>query len=301
MAQKIHTNQNDWQSHLLRLNGAYAPATIKAYYDDVRSFVDWCGRRRLESFPAEVETVCAFVEDQGSKLVPTTVRRRIGAIGKFHRLMSLPDPTRDEEVRISMRRIVRSRRLPPKQARGLSRDQLSEVLAVQPETGWGLRDRAILALGFEMLARRSEIVALRDGDLEWRADGTLRVTIRRSKTDQAGMGRFVFTSRQTARVVAAWIEWRGAGFEFLFCPIYQGRAIRRELNAVTVRRAIQRGAVRAGLERAGEYRGHSLRVGAAQELLCSGHDTVAIMRAGGWKSVATLARYLEYAEHNVWA
>lgn len=134
--------------------------------------------------------MCAFVEDQGSRLVPTTVRRRIGAIGKFHRLMALHDRTRDEEVRISMRCIVRSRRLPPQQARGLSRDQLSEVLAVQPETGWGLRDRAILALGFEMLARRSEIVALRDGDLDWRADGTLRVTIRRSKTDKAGMGRF---------------------------------------------------------------------------------------------------------------
>lgn len=292
---------HDWQSHLVRLEGAYAPSTIRAYYDDVRSFVDWCGQRRLESFPARMETVCAFVEDQGCRLVPTTVRRRLGAIAKCHRLMSLPDPTLGEEVRISMRRIVRSRKLPPQQARGLSRDQLSELLAVQPETGWGLRDRAILALGFEMLARRSEIVALRDGDLEWRADGTLRVIIRRSKTDQAGMGRFVFTSRQTASVVADWTQWRGAGFEFLFCPIYQGRAIRRELNAVTVRRAIQRGAMRAGLERADEYRGHSLRVGAAQELLCSGHDTVAIMRAGGWKSVATLARYLEYAEHNVWA
>lgn len=301
MIQKIPQHASDWQPHLLCLEGAYAPSTIRAYYDDVRSFVDWCVRRQLESFPARVETVCAFVEDQGSRLVPTTVRRRIGTIGKFHRLMSLPDPTRDEEVRISMRRIVRARRLPPQQARGLSRDQLSDVLAVQPKTGWGLRDRAILTLGFEMLARRSEIVALRDGDLEWRADGTLRVTIRRSKTDQAGMGRLVFTSRQTACVVAEWIEWRGAGFEFLFCPIYQDRAIRRELNAVTVRRAIQRGAVRAGLEKADEYRGHSLRVGAAQELLCSGHDTVAIMRAGGWKSVATLARYLEYAEHNVWA
>lgn len=156
------------------VEGAFAPSTIRAHYYDVRSFVDWCGRRRLESFPARVETVCAFVEDQGGRLVPTTVRRRIGAIGKFHRLMSLPDTTRDEEVRISMRRIVRSRRLPPQQARGLSRDQLSKVLAVQPETGWGLRDRAILALDFEMLARRSEIVALRDGDLEWRADGTLR-------------------------------------------------------------------------------------------------------------------------------
>jgi integrase/recombinase XerD len=300
MSENINPHNHDWQFHLLRLQGAYAPATIRAYYDDVRSFVDWCERRRLESFPARVETVCAFVEDQGSRLVPTTVRRRIGAIGKFHRLMCLPDPTRDEEVRISLRRVIRSRQKPPQQARGLSRGQLEEVLSAQPNNGWGLRDRAILALGFEMLSRRSELVALRDSDLEWRPDGTLRVTIRRSKTDQAGLGRFAFTSRQTARVVEEWIAWRGRGFEFLFCPIYQGRPVRRELNSVTVRRAIQRGAARAGLEHCGEFRGHSLRVGAAQELLCSGHDTVAIMRAGGWKSVATLARYLEYAEHNVW-
>ena len=43
-----------------------------------------------------------------------------------------------------------------------------------------------------------------------------------------------------------------------------------------------------------------MRVGAAQDLLCAGYDTVAIMRAGGWKSINVLARYLEYAEHNVW-
>jgi hypothetical protein len=41
-------------------------------------------------------------------------------------------------------------------------------------------------------------------------------------------------------------------------------------------------------------------VGAAQDLLRKGHDTAAIMRAGGWKSVEVLGRYLEAAEHNVW-
>ena len=48
------------------------------------------------------------------------------------------------------------------------------------------------------------------------------------------------------------------------------------------------------------FSGNSLRVGAAQDLLRMGHDTAAIMRAGGWKSVNILARYLEKAEHNVW-
>lgn len=289
-----------WEVQLLRLQGAYAPSTIRAYYDDVSSFVDWCAAHELHPFPAEVATVCGFVDEQGRRLVPTTVRRRLVAIGKIHRMMGMHDPTRDEDVRLALRRAIRSRTKPPQQARGMSRSQLREVLAVQPDTPWGIRDSAILALGFEMLARRSELVALRDDDLDWRPDGTLRVTIRRSKTDQAGLGRYVFTSRETARVVHHWIDWRGPDFEFLFCPIYQGQAVRRDLNSVTVRRAIQKGAARAGLAFSGEFRGHSLRVGAAQELLCAGHDTVAIMRAGGWKSVATLARYLEFAEHNVW-
>ena len=48
------------------------------------------------------------------------------------------------------------------------------------------------------------------------------------------------------------------------------------------------------------FSGHSLRVGAAQDLLTRGHDGIAIMRAGGWKSMGVLSRYLEYAEHNVW-
>jgi integrase/recombinase XerD len=50
-----------------------------------------------------------------------------------------------------------------------------------------------------------------------------------------------------------------------------------------------------------EFSGHSMRVGAAQDLLKMGFDTAAIMRAGGWKSATTLSRYLEKAEHNVWA
>ena len=295
------TNMSDtWRHHLGRLEGAYAQSTIRAYYDDVSSFVDWCTCHGLVAFPAEISALSGFVDEQGRRLVPTTVRRRLVAIGKLHRMMGLPDPTRDEEVRLALRRAIRSRTKPPQQARGMSRAQLHDVLAVQPDTPWGIRDSAILALGFEMLARRSELVALRDDDLDWRADGTLRVMIRRSKTDQAGLGRYVFTSRETARLVRRWIDWRGVDFEFLFCPIYQGQAVRRDLNSVTVRRAIQKGAARAALACSGEFRGHSLRGGAAQELLGAGHDTVAIMRAGGWKSVAILARYLEFAEHNVW-
>ena len=70
-----------------------------------------------------------------------------------------------------------------------------------------------------------------------------------------------------------------------------------------VKALVKTAAKRVGLdpEDVDAFSGHSMRVGAAQDLLTKGFDTAAIMRAGGWKSVNVLARYLECAEHNVWA
>ena len=131
----------------------------------------------------------------------------------------------------------------------------------------------------------------------------MRGIIRRSKADPFGQGRVAFTSKSTADAVEEWLKWRGPETNFLFCPIYRGRAVNRGLSATTVRRLVKSAAKAAGLEPAEieAFSGHSLRVGAAQDLLCAGYDAAAIMRAGGWKSVNILGRYLELAEHNVWA
>jgi len=135
-----------------------------------------------------------------------------------------------------------------------------------------------------------------------KVDGTLRVLIRRSKADQFGAGRIAFTSVETARLLRRWLELRGADIDWLFCPIYQSQPINRDLSTTTVKRIIKQAAKRAGFNarEIAAFSGHSMRVGAAQDLLNSGFDTAAIMRAGGWKSVNVLARYLEHAEHNVW-
>ena len=100
-----------------------------------------------------------------------------------------------------------------------------------------------------------------------------------------------------------WLDYRGMHIAPLFCPIYHGKAINRELTDMVVRRLIRNSAEKAGFDQsiALAFSGHSMRVGAAQDLLSAGHDTAAIMRAGGGKSVDVLARYLEYAEFNVWA
>ena len=299
---KITPTINNWRLEFDRLEGAYAPSTMRAYYGDLEIYTRWCAESNRVPFPGSVDTVCAFLIHQSPKLAPSTVRRRIYAIRKVHELLRLPDPTQDEEINLTFRRIRRSKTSRPRQAKGMTRDYLERFLAVQPNSPWGLRDKAMLSMGYDLLARRSELVALRVEDIEHRADGTLRVLIRRSKTDPAGFGRVAFTSKRTARLVTDWLEWRGHDFQPLFCPIYQGHCLDRHLSDTSIKHLIKAAAKNAGLHsnEVEQFSGHSMRVGAAQDLLKAGHDTAAIMRAGGWKSINVLTRYLENAESNVW-
>jgi integrase/recombinase XerD len=293
----------DWRKEFKRLEGAYAPSTMRSYYSDIEIFLNWCNDQNLPPFPASVQMVCRFLEEQAPDRAPSTVRRRLYAIRKVHRLLRLDDPTHDEDINLTFRRIRRAKRTRPKQAKGMTRPYLNKFLAVQPDNPWGLRNRAMLLLGYELLTRRSELVALTTNDLESLADGTMRVIIRRSKADPFGLGRVAFTSKSTADAVKEWLTWRGPEINFLFCPIYRGKAVNRDLSTTTVKRLVKSAAKAAGLdpEEIDAFSGHSLRVGAAQDLLCAGYDAAAIMRAGGWKSINILGRYLEMAEHKVWA
>lgn len=268
----------------------------------MQKFTDWCDAEGLEPFPAEVTTVCHFIAAQGADLRPDSVRRCLCAIRIIHHLLRLPDPMIDEDVNLAMRRLKRAKLGRPRQAKGMTRAHLDRCLDVQPDSPWGLRNRAVLSLGFDLLTRRSEIVALMTDEIEFRQDGTLHGIIRRGKTDPFGMGRIGFTSRRSAQLVAEWLAWGGDNIEPLFSGIYRGKAINRSLETTKVKLIVKEAVAAAGLppEEVEAFSSHSLRVGAAQELLRAGFDTAAIMRAGGWRSTDVMARYLEYAEHNVW-
>jgi len=294
---------NNWQDLITRLNGAYAPATIKSYYTDMRALVDWCVKRGLNWSALSPEDMCNFLEHEARRgLCHGTLLRRVYSARRVFTLAGILDPTDDPEVGLCLRRIARARPTRPKQARGLSLATLNKFLDVQPDTPWGLRNRALLSLGYDLLARRSEITALRGEDVSWRRDGTLEVILRRSKADQFGRGRIAFTSSRSAELLSDWLEWRGGDIDPVFCAIYRGVAINRPLSGSTVKSIIKSSARAAGYDQwvVDAFSTHSLRVGAAQELLRRGHDSVAIMRAGGWRTPTILARYLEKAEHNVW-
>ena len=75
------------------------------------------------------------------------------------------------------------------------------MIAAQPDTLAGTRNRARLSLGYDFLARRSELVEIRSDDLKLTPDGALKGMIRKSKTVQYGKGRLVFGSERSAKLI----------------------------------------------------------------------------------------------------
>ena len=291
-------------SLLKRLEGAYAPNTLRSYYADACWFVDWCYKRNLTPFPLGSNVLCACIEWHQGNYTYASLRRRIVSLRRINTLLGYDDHSRTEDVYLAIRRLKRSIGRPPKQAAGINESLLSRMIAAQPSTLVGIRNRALLSLGYDFLARRSELVALRTCDVTQCPDGTLRGIIRRSKTDQFGQGRLVFGSTRSAKLLKTWLRHQPRHIEPLFCAVNSGTCLDRALCDRSVNEIIKRSLLKVkGVARPNynDISGHSLRVGAAQDLLIKGYDIGAIMRAGGWSDVTTVSRYLKYSEQNVWA
>ena len=176
-----------------RLEGAYAPNTIKSYYADVSHFVDWCDAKCVPAFPLDDCVLVDFIEAHQFALKYATVQRKLAAFRRINSLLGCPDAVHSQEFHLALRRMRRGQSAERRQARGINEDLLLRMIAAQPRTLTGTRNRALLSLGYDLLARRSELTALQTCDVSWRPDGTLEAVVRRSKADPFGMGRLAFT------------------------------------------------------------------------------------------------------------
>ncbi|WP_205215867.1 tyrosine-type recombinase/integrase [Azospirillum brasilense] len=300
-------------AYLALAQRAMAPATLRALRADARVFAAWCAARSLPWLPAAPETVQAFVDDLGASRRPATVARYLGSIATLHRAAGAANPCDHWRVQLARKAHRQEQGARQRQARPLGDAELVAILDRLPADGAAplraLRDRALLLVGRDTLARADELVTLRWADLEpvdpddpAAGPGEGTILIRRSKTDQAGEGAMAWLSAEAMAALAAWraaIEaavdpatgaTAGAG-TFLFRSLAR-RGFGERMSTAAVRRVVAERAANADPLAAG-FTGHSLRVGAAQDLLAAGVDLAGLMQAGRWKSPQMPARYTE--------
>ena len=321
---------------------AMAPATRAAITADLKCFLAWCTRRHppVQAVPAAPETLVHYLRwlasgsPGRSPARPATLARRIASIARIHRVLgfgeSEPLPTQAGMVRDTLKAIRRQTqerqrqaaplRLGAAMAEGQAAPEGVTVEALLAACGSDivdLRDAALISLAYDAGLRVSELVAVQVGDLTTHEDGSGRLVIPRSKTDQEGEGALAWISPETMRRLAAWLcaadiaggavlrrvhqlpappgdaEERGARHTIGDKPL-----TRQGVVAILRRRAraaIAQGHVVIDPDRAEAairaLSAHSFRVGLTQDLFAAGEDGAGIALALRWSSPGTALHY----------
>jgi integrase len=203
---------------------AKAPNTRKAYRADWADFVAWCKKYRRAPLPARPDTVAYYLADRSARLKVSTLQRRLATIAEAHRAAGHDSPNNHAQVRLVWQGIQREKGVAQDHMKPALTKHIKLMLECLPHSLLGIRDRALLLLGFAGAMRRSELVGLDVTDLA-QADEGLVVTIRKSKTDQVQAGRKVGIPHGTAkdtcpvRAICAWLEASGIAEGPLFRPV----------------------------------------------------------------------------------
>lgn len=202
---------------------AMADATKSAIASDLDCFADWCvkhGRAAIPAFPEDLVRYLRALEDRGHK--PATLSRRMASIASAHRLVGAGNqdqlPTDHAMVRNALRAHRRrkgavQRQAAPLRFGGALGDvkgfTISAMLTACGGDAQGLRDAALLSVGYDAGLRVSELTAVAVDHVEPQTDGSGLLFIAQSKTDQEGEGSWAWLSAETMRRVQAWLQLSG--------------------------------------------------------------------------------------------
>lgn len=287
-----------WEGIVAAAKQSQSPSTRRAYKAAWAAFLAWTDRQGHESLPAAPETVAAYlVQRADTGLSKSTLAIARAAISHQHRDAGLSDPTANDGVRKVLRglnrKLVQSKGR-QKQATGLTAEGLAAIRATAtlPRSGptgrteseaaaakRGAIDIALCSVMRDAMLRRSEAAALIWTDVAFRTDGTARVTVRHSKTDQEGEGAVCFVGKDATKALKA-IRPDEYDAEARVFGLQSG-------NAISLR--IKKAAEAAGLD--GNYSGHSPRVGMTTDLVAAGASLAAVQVAGRWKSARMPGQY----------
>ncbi|MBS0588893.1 MAG: site-specific integrase [Proteobacteria bacterium] len=272
------------------LAATQAKNTQLAYQSDIAHFLKSGGK-----IPATPHSVASYLAVHANTLSLATLNRRVVAIGHAHKDKGFASPTRSALVTDTLRGIRRINGSRQRQVMPLLKADLVKI--ARKLTGLiGLRDKALLLIGFAGAFRRSELVALQVEDVRFVAEGVM-IHVRRSKTDQKGVGRNVaipYTkgSHCPVQALKLWLKKSGIKTGALFRRMNRfDQVTDYGLSAASVALIIKQRVAEAGLNPK-QYSGHSLRAGLVTSAAKAGVSSWKIRQQTAHKSDVMLQRYI---------
>ena len=290
---------------LLNLKSSKANNTIRAYKSDFKDFGLFCVKNGFKSLPTDPKIVSIYLTHLSTKEVKmSTLKRRIVSIGVIHKMKGHYLDTKHPSIIENIMGIKRRKGSVQKGKKPILINHLKSIIKVideqrKPEIK-KMRDKSIILIGFSGGFRRNEIVSLNYDDLDFVTEG-LKITIRRSKTDQFGEGSTkglpYFNNIKYCPVLTLkkWIEISKINSGPLFRRFSKGSNLsQKRLTDQSVALLIKEYLDLAGIE-SKNYSGHSLRSGFATTTAESGADERSIMAMTGHKSTEMVRRYIKEA------
>jgi site-specific recombinase XerD len=281
------------------VQAAKATNTLRAYDADWRDFSAWCQQHARTALPAEPESVALYLADRASILKTSSLSRRLTAIARRHQAFDYPSPASMQHATVSevWKGIQRTKGTAQQRKTPLLTTQIRQLIEALPNNLQGVRDRALLLVGFAGGFRRSELASLEVSDLKETEQGIV-ITLRRSKTDPLAQGRPVALPYGSdprtcpVRALRSWLEQAGIIEGPIFRAVDQFDVAKEgALHPDSVAYLVKRAIARVGLAEQ-DFAGHSLRAGLATQAAMNGANEFAIMKQTGHRSLTTVRKYI---------
>ena len=292
------------EATLNNLKSSKANNTLRAYKSDFIDFGAFCAKHGLSSLPSEPKIVSIYLTHLSKNSKISTIRRRLVSISMVHKLKGHYLDTKHPIITENLLGIKRVKGSIQRGKKPILINHLKSIVNVIDEQKYEeikkLRDRSIILIGFGGGFRRTELISIDHEDLEFVPEG-LKITIRRSKTDQFGEGMIKglpYFSNEIYCPVTSLKRWLKVS------KIKSGPIFRRfsKGSLLTEKRLTDQSVVLimkeylnlAGIENK-NFAGHSLRAGFATVAAESGADERSIMAMTGHKTTQMVRRYIREA------
>ncbi len=290
---------------LKNLQNSKASNTVRAYKSDYKDFALFCVQNGFKNLPSEPKIISLYLTHLSTKNVKlSTIKRRLVSIGVIHKIKGHYLDTKHPVIVENLMGIKRRKGIVQKGKKPILINELKQLLDVIDQQKFEdikkLRDKSIILIGFSGGFRRNEIVSLDYDDLDFVNEG-VKITIKRSKTDQFGEGSLkaipYFENNLYCPVTTLkrWLNVSKISKGPLFRRFTKGlKMTQNRLTDQTVALLIKEYLFKAGIDNK-NYSGHSLRSGFATTAAESGVEERSIMAMTGHKSAEMVRRYIKEA------